>query len=46
LNEPAGWLDDIWLACRDDYYPNGYGIVRDAFPGRDVVVNLQQAFKE
>jgi hypothetical protein len=34
LNEPAGWLDDIWLACRDDYYPNGYGIVREAFPGK------------
>ena len=46
LNEPAGWLDDIWNACKDDYYPAAYYRIREFFPEDDIGVNIQQAFRE
>lgn len=45
LNEPAGWQDNIWEACRDEFYPLGYEVLRSYFPEESVAVNLQQAFR-
>jgi len=44
LNEPAGWYPAIWNACRLDYYPATYDIIREFFgPGTNI--NIQQAFR-
>jgi len=46
LNEPAGWNDNLWHACRDDFYPKGYDVIRKHFSeDSSVFVNLQMAFK-
>jgi len=45
LNEPGGWWDKVWSACRDEFYPVGYDVLRSHFPNESVVVNLQQAFR-
>ena len=44
LNEPGGWWDKVWSACKDELYPLGYQAVRKHFE-EGVVVNLQQAFR-
>jgi len=44
LNEPAGWVENVWLACTDELFPEGYDVVRSHLPA-PTVVNLQQAFK-
>lgn len=28
LNEPAGYYEEIWNLCRDDFYPNAYTTLR------------------
>ena len=28
LNEPAGYFEDIWVECRDNFYPNSYLTLR------------------
>jgi len=44
LNEPAGWYPSIWNACRLDYYPASYHIIREFFSPK-TSVNIQQAFR-
>merc|ERR1711915_154368 len=44
LNEPGGWWDKVWSACKDELYPLGYDVIRKYFE-EGVVVNLQQAFR-
>ena len=44
LNEPGGWWDKVWSACKDELYPLGYEAIRKHFE-EGVVVNLQQAFR-
>ncbi len=46
LNEPGGWLEDIWNTCRYDYYPDAYRNIREVFPDWDIGVNIQQAFRQ
>jgi len=45
LNEPAGWVDKVWEACTDEFYPSGYDVIRSYFPDDSVVVNYQAAFR-
>merc|ERR1712168_449170 len=45
LNEPGGWWDKVWSACKDEFYPLGYEVIRKHFPDESVAVNLQQAFR-
>merc|ERR1712080_181709 len=40
LNEPAGWVEQVWSACTDDFYPGGYHTLRQHLPA-PTVVNLQ-----
>merc|ERR1711970_478837 len=44
LNEPGGWWDKVWSACKGELYPLGYEAIRKHFE-EGVVVNLQQAFR-
>jgi len=44
LNEPGGWEETVWTACKDDFYLKGYDNLRNTF-GPDVYVNIQQAFR-
>jgi len=44
LNEPAGWQTEIWDACKDDYYPASYNVIRELWP-QTTNVNIQQAFR-
>merc|ERR1712141_237153 len=44
LNEPGGWDDNLWEACRDDFYLKGYEHIRNVFHP-EVFVNIQQAFR-
>jgi len=44
LNEPAGWESEIWEACKEDYYPASYHVIRELWP-QTTNVNIQQAFR-